>query len=117
MGAGAFRRRRRVFGHLYHPHLLVNSRRAIDLGPGKDPHVLLFVQEDGDSFYRNERNHLLAVVFGHFGWHYYQRYRERELQAAELGRELVEARLDALRLQLNPHFLFTHAARYFRSDS
>ena len=46
------------------------------------------------------------VVFGHFGWHYYQRYRERELQAAELGRELVEARLDALRLQLNPHFLF-----------
>jgi sensor histidine kinase YesM len=46
------------------------------------------------------------VVFGHLGWHYYQRYRERELQAAELGRELVEARLDALRLQLNPHFLF-----------
>src|SRR3989442_698220 len=46
------------------------------------------------------------VVFGHFGWHYYQRYRERELQAAELGRELVEARLDALRMQLNPHFLF-----------
>ena len=60
MGAGAFRRRRRVFGHLYHPHLLVNSRRAIDRGPGKDPHVLLFTQEDGDSFYRNERNHLLA---------------------------------------------------------
>jgi len=46
------------------------------------------------------------VVFGHLGWHYYQRYCEREVQAAELQRELVVARLDALRMQLNPHFLF-----------
>jgi two-component system LytT family sensor kinase len=46
------------------------------------------------------------VVFAHLGWHYYQRFREREVQAAELRRELVEARLDALRMQLNPHFLF-----------
>jgi sensor histidine kinase YesM len=46
------------------------------------------------------------VVFAHLGWHYYQRYRERELETAELQRELVEARLSALRMQLNPHFLF-----------
>jgi two-component sensor histidine kinase len=46
------------------------------------------------------------VVFGHFGWHFYQRYHERELEAAQLQRELVEARLDALRMQINPHFLF-----------
>jgi LytS/YehU family sensor histidine kinase len=46
------------------------------------------------------------VVFAHQGWHYYQRYRERELHASQLQRELVEARLDALRMQLNPHFLF-----------
>ena len=46
------------------------------------------------------------VVFGHLGWHYYQRYRERETQAADLKRELTEAKLDALRMQLNPHFLF-----------
>ena len=46
------------------------------------------------------------LVCGHLGWDYYQRYREREVQAAELQRELVEARLDALRMQLNPHFLF-----------
>jgi signal transduction histidine kinase len=46
------------------------------------------------------------VVFGHLGWHYYARYSEREVQAVELKRELVEARLDALRMQLNPHFLF-----------
>jgi two-component system, LytTR family, sensor kinase len=46
------------------------------------------------------------VVFGHLGWHYYQRYREREVQTAQLQRQLTEARLDALRMQLNPHFLF-----------
>jgi two-component system LytT family sensor kinase len=46
------------------------------------------------------------VVFGHLGWHYYQRYRERDLETAQLQRELVEARLEALRMQLNPHFLF-----------
>ncbi len=46
------------------------------------------------------------VVFGQLGWDYYGRYRERELEAAELQRELVEARLEALRMQLNPHFLF-----------
>ena len=46
------------------------------------------------------------VVFAHLGWHYYRRYREREIQTAQLQRELVEARLSALRMQLNPHFLF-----------
>ena len=46
------------------------------------------------------------VVFAHLGWHYYQRYREREMQTVELQRELVQARLNALRMQLNPHFLF-----------
>jgi len=46
------------------------------------------------------------VVCAHLGWDSYQRYREREVQAAELQRELVEARLEALRMQLNPHFLF-----------
>jgi two-component system LytT family sensor kinase len=46
------------------------------------------------------------VVFGHSGWHYYQRFRERELQTMQLQRELSDARLEALRMQLNPHFLF-----------
>jgi two-component system LytT family sensor kinase len=46
------------------------------------------------------------VVFAHLGWQYYLRYQEREVETAQLQRELVEARLEALRMQLNPHFLF-----------
>jgi two-component system LytT family sensor kinase len=37
---------------------------------------------------------------------YYQKYRENELQAAELRAQLSQAQLEALRLQLQPHFLF-----------
>jgi two-component sensor histidine kinase len=37
---------------------------------------------------------------------YYRRYRERELAAEQLARGLTEARLQALKMQLQPHFLF-----------
>jgi len=46
------------------------------------------------------------VALGYFGWHYYKAFRERERQAAALTHELVQARLAALRMQINPHFLF-----------
>ncbi|HZS06537.1 MAG TPA: histidine kinase [Blastocatellia bacterium] len=37
---------------------------------------------------------------------YYRRYQSRELQASNLEARLVRAQLDALRMQLHPHFLF-----------
>lgn len=37
---------------------------------------------------------------------YYQKFREKETTAAHLQVQLVQARLAALRMQLNPHFLF-----------
>jgi signal transduction histidine kinase len=37
---------------------------------------------------------------------YYRRYRERELHASQLEKHLVQAKLQALQMQLNPHFLF-----------
>ncbi len=46
------------------------------------------------------------TVFGHLIWDYYHRFKEREVQTAQLQRQLVESRLEALRMQLNPHFLF-----------
>jgi two-component system LytT family sensor kinase len=47
-----------------------------------------------------------VVVLGQLVWSSYQRSRQQEMEQAELRRQLVEARLDALRMQLNPHFLF-----------
>lgn len=37
---------------------------------------------------------------------YYRKYRERELRASQLETKLAQARLEALRMQLHPHFLF-----------
>jgi len=47
-----------------------------------------------------------AIVLAHQSWRYYQRSNERELQASALATELVRTRLEVLRMQLNPHFLF-----------
>jgi two-component system LytT family sensor kinase len=44
------------------------------------------------------------IVFRSIG--YYQRFREREQMASQLQAQLVQARLQALQMQLNPHFLF-----------
>jgi two-component sensor histidine kinase len=37
---------------------------------------------------------------------YYRKYREREVHATRLEAQLAQAQLDALRMQLHPHFLF-----------
>ncbi len=47
---------------------------------------------------------IVFVLFRSIG--YYQRFRERERVAARLESQLVQARLQALQMQLNPHFLF-----------
>ena len=41
-----------------------------------------------------------------YGFDYYRKYRERELQSAQLQRQLAQARLKNLTNQLQPHFLF-----------
>jgi sensor histidine kinase YesM len=47
-----------------------------------------------------------AVLGIQAGLRYYRGYRERELHAAELKTQLVRAQLSALKVQLQPHFLF-----------
>jgi two-component system, LytTR family, sensor kinase len=47
-----------------------------------------------------------TVLGSIFAFTYYREARERESQQARLAAQLAEARLGALRMQLNPHFLF-----------
>jgi signal transduction histidine kinase len=47
-----------------------------------------------------------AILAVGFARDYYRRFQERQMQAAHLQAQLTEARLDALRMQINPHFLF-----------
>jgi two-component system, LytTR family, sensor kinase len=46
------------------------------------------------------------LVLATQGYLYYQRYREGELRSSELSAQLAQAELQALRMQLHPHFLF-----------
>lgn len=45
----------------------------------------------------------LIVISAH---DYYRKYREQELKASELRTQLAQAQLQALKMQLHPHFLF-----------
>lgn len=47
-----------------------------------------------------------ALVGIQHSFFYFAQAREREIQSARLAAQLTEARLGALRMQLNPHFLF-----------
>src|SRR5258708_6768756 len=47
-----------------------------------------------------------VIVAVSHAFDYYRKYRERELRALELEKRLAQAKLQALQMQLNPHFLF-----------
>jgi len=59
-------------------------------------------------FYRLPLEWLLycMVLGAATAFEFYERYRERALQAAQLETSLADARLHALELQIQPHFLF-----------
>jgi two-component system LytT family sensor kinase len=47
-----------------------------------------------------------STVFVVQGWLYYRRFRDRELRTSVLESQLAKAQLQALKVQLHPHFLF-----------
>ena len=47
-----------------------------------------------------------AIVGAIYAFDYYRKYRQHELRASQLETQLSQAQLQALRMQLNPHFLF-----------
>lgn len=57
------------------------------------------------TFHSEVLTYWMVIGISH-GLDYYRKYRERELRAAQLETRLAQARLDALRMQIHPHFLF-----------
>src|SRR5436853_223145 len=48
----------------------------------------------------------LLVTFLAYAYNYYERFRRGELRASQLEAQLSQAQLQALKMQLHPHFLF-----------
>ncbi|MEK6335931.1 MAG: histidine kinase [Acidobacteriota bacterium] len=57
------------------------------------------------SFHSELLTYWMVIGLTH-GIDYYRKYRERELRALQLETRLAHAQLDALKMQLHPHFLF-----------
>jgi LytS/YehU family sensor histidine kinase len=47
-----------------------------------------------------------VILFVYYAFDYYAKYRDRELRTSQLETRLTVAQLQALKMQLNPHFLF-----------
>ncbi len=59
------------------------------------------------KFYFHVNLVLMWAVLGAFhGWRIHQRLKAQQLEAAQLGARLAQAQNQALRMQLQPHFLF-----------
>jgi two-component system, LytTR family, sensor kinase len=48
----------------------------------------------------------VLIVLLHHAYHYYNRFRQGELRTSQLEARLSQAQLQALKMQLHPHFLF-----------
>jgi two-component system, LytTR family, sensor kinase len=63
-----------------------------------------------DFNFKGDIAECMAIFWGAFlffrGMGYYQQFREKETVAARLETQLANAKIAALRMQLNPHFLF-----------
>ena len=57
------------------------------------------------TFFYNLLIYWVIITVG-YAFDYYRKFNEREVRAVELEQRLTAARLQALQMQLNPHFLF-----------
>jgi two-component system LytT family sensor kinase len=105
---------RRVLAHVF-PSLLVTSvyahllgavRAAVGIGDWNRLHGIgSLVDASGGMFLWNWL--VYWMILGAWqAYHYYDRYMAGELRLERLEKSFSEARLNALRMQLDPHFLF-----------
>ncbi len=85
--------------------LYVFIMSLVGLEPGQQTFLQAFRGQLVRSFHSEVLTYWMVVGLGH-GIDYYRKYRERELRASQLETRLAQAQLDALKMQLHPHFLF-----------
>ena len=84
-------------------HLLLYFRFGVSMGrPYQFQNSLRFAI----SNYTESMGIYLLIAFLAYAYNYYQRYRQGELRASRLEAQLSQAQLQALKMQLHPHFLF-----------
>jgi two-component system LytT family sensor kinase len=84
-------------------HLQIFVRLLPFIGYDTSPRVirsLLFAK------FQSDLTTYFVLVGIRYGMDYYDKFRDRELKASQLQARLVEAQLEVLKMQLEPHFLF-----------
>jgi signal transduction histidine kinase len=79
--------------------------RPFDIWSDSNPFLIQY-QAELSNFFLVDVLVYWAVFGVGYAFDYRERYRERESQAAELRAQLAQARLESLKMQLHPHFLF-----------
>ena len=79
--------------------------RPFDVWSDTDPFLIQF-QGELRNFFLFDFLVYWAILGVGYAFDYRERYHEREAQTAELKAQLAEAQLEALKMQLQPHFLF-----------
>ena len=85
---------------------IVFSAPAVPMRRGGPPSAFAPLREIGRFRFLNQLLVYLAILAAGFAREYFLRDAELRQQTARLQAQLAVARLDALRMQLNPHFLF-----------
>jgi signal transduction histidine kinase len=86
-------------------HSVLSAVVDLALGAGHVP-VPLAVTEHVSAFFVTGLVVCAAIIAVYHAIDYYRRYRSRELRASHLGAQLAQTKLQLLRMQLQPHFLF-----------
>jgi LytS/YehU family sensor histidine kinase len=69
------------------------------------PFFTFFIDQFSSQFHVELMVYVMIIGIS-YSYDYYQRYRERDLRAAQLESQLTLSQLQVLKMQLHPHFLF-----------
>ena len=85
--------------------IYVTIASMVGVNSGKQPFFSAFRNQFIASFHFELLTYWALIGLTQ-GLDYYRKYREREIRASQLEARLARAQLDALKMQLHPHFLF-----------